>query len=635
MLNGSTKLHVPYTMEDEDAVKLIFECGNLEKAAARSKITIESAMTALVQLRCKHDFEFWTATCVDIQTKYDGVKKFVLNRPQRKLLAVMESMRLRNVPIRVILLKARQWGGSTLVQLYIAWIQLFHRTNWNAMIVAAKKDQSLHIRGMYSRMADAHPANIIDGVSRVKMSPYMLTQNIRIVEGRDCIVGVGSVEEPDSIRSYTTHMLHLSECGLWKSTSTVNAQKLAATLEGGLVTAPYTLLVKESTAKGVGNYFHEQWQKAEAGKTLDKPVFVSWFEDPNEYHEKITNVKDFIEKFIQNTDPSNEYWRYLWKLGATAEHIAWYITKSKSMDAWDMKTEFPSTATEAFQSTGQRVFPISYVLQAREACTEPKLIGNLSAKSSKGPDSFKDLLFEESPGGYLKIWTLPGKLGNEKPGMIYTNRYVAFGDVGGASKGADYSCITVLDRIHTLKGGVPYVCAEWHGHLDHDLFAWYGARLCYWYQKALYAVETNSLVNDHGDVSRGFEADHSLTILDEIKSYYPNMYYRVKPETIQEKWTGVLGFNTNRTTKVMIIDNLKGALREDGYEERNTEACDEFDWYEQKTNGSMGAIDKKHDDRVISRAGAVWLSSQMEPVREIDPTTTKAGTAKSGGFANF
>ncbi|MBR5241403.1 MAG: hypothetical protein IKW05_05650, partial [Muribaculaceae bacterium] len=53
----------------------------------------------------------------------DGDIPFKLNRPQRRLLAEMEEMRIKGKPIRIILLKARQWGGSTLVQIYMAWIQ--------------------------------------------------------------------------------------------------------------------------------------------------------------------------------------------------------------------------------------------------------------------------------------------------------------------------------------------------------------------------------------------------------------------------------------------------------------------------------------------------------------------------------
>jgi hypothetical protein len=64
-------------------------------------------------------------------------------------------------------------------------------------------------------------------------------------------------------------------------------------------------------------------------------------------------------------------------------------------------------------------------------------------------------------------------------------------------------------------------------------------------------------------------------------------------------------------------------MRDDGYEERSAAACNEFDMYEHKPDGTMGAQVGQHDDYVISRAGALWLSGQMDPVKEIDAPKAK------------
>lgn len=59
---------------------------------------------------------------------------FKLNRAQRRVLNKLEKLRKAGKPIKFILLKARQWGGSTLVQIYMLWIMLVHRRNWNTVI---------------------------------------------------------------------------------------------------------------------------------------------------------------------------------------------------------------------------------------------------------------------------------------------------------------------------------------------------------------------------------------------------------------------------------------------------------------------------------------------------------------------
>lgn len=64
------------------------------------------------RLRMLHDFPYWTARYVTIKGKGGGEDRmFVLNRPQRKFVEVLERMRLAGKPIRILLLKARQWGG--------------------------------------------------------------------------------------------------------------------------------------------------------------------------------------------------------------------------------------------------------------------------------------------------------------------------------------------------------------------------------------------------------------------------------------------------------------------------------------------------------------------------------------------
>ena len=62
------------------------------------------------RMRIEEDFEFWCARCVTIKDKMSGRNvPFILNRPQRRLLGVMEDQRTAGKPVRVILLKARQW----------------------------------------------------------------------------------------------------------------------------------------------------------------------------------------------------------------------------------------------------------------------------------------------------------------------------------------------------------------------------------------------------------------------------------------------------------------------------------------------------------------------------------------------
>lgn len=85
-------------------------------------INSNTPLSQVEALRIRYDFEFWCARCVTIKDKVSARSiPFTLNAPQRRVLAMLEDMRTTNQPIRLIMLKARQWGGSTVI-LYVFYI---------------------------------------------------------------------------------------------------------------------------------------------------------------------------------------------------------------------------------------------------------------------------------------------------------------------------------------------------------------------------------------------------------------------------------------------------------------------------------------------------------------------------------
>ena len=95
----------------------------------------------IMKVRFREDPEFALYATDKIEDKVTGnMIPFKLNYPQRKLLKIFEDLRTSGAAIRVVILKARQWGGSTLTQLYIKWLQDFRRDGWNAIVLAQQKN---------------------------------------------------------------------------------------------------------------------------------------------------------------------------------------------------------------------------------------------------------------------------------------------------------------------------------------------------------------------------------------------------------------------------------------------------------------------------------------------------------------
>ena len=74
-------------------------------------------------------------------------------------------------------------------------------------------------------------------------------------------------------------------------------------------------------------------------------------------------------------------------------------------------------------------------------------------------------------------------------------------------------------------------------------------------------------------------------ILDEIRSYYDNLYYRTSPEQIKQGMPTRYGFHTNVHTKPTVINFLKAAMRDNLYLERSLPTILEYNLFEIKNRG--------------------------------------------------
>lgn len=166
---------------------------------------------------------------------------------------------------------------------------------------------------------------------------------------------------------------------------------------------------------------------------------------------------------------------------------------------------------------------------------------------------------------------------------------------------------TALKKLWQAYKYVEECIGTWRGHLDQDLVIWKAVQIARYFNSALLVVESNSL-----DV-KGDEGDHSLTILDEIKDFYPHLYCRTDPQKIREGLPARYGFHTNAATKTDLVNQMNKRFREGGHIERDGRALDEADCYEIKPDGSYGAVDGEHDDIYMSRAIGLKASQTMDP----------------------
>lgn len=612
-------------LESEDEaeqkfIKLVEKHGSFAGVAKElnslsiSKITREDVAMQFARIRIRYDFEFWAYSFIKIKPKAGSPESilsggadvpFKLNRGQRKFLKVLMDKWNAKKPIRIILLKARQWGGSTLTQIFMMWIQFVHFTKWNSVICAHVKDAAGKIEGLYKNAIDHYPWALDPAMKEAyTFRPYMGLDGTRQVSGRGCTISIGSAERPNSLRSSDVALAHFSEVAFYKTTEGGrSAEAFVRNVSSSVAPVFGTMIVFESTADGVGDFFHSEWVAATKAKAQEQdnplhpfyePIFIAWY-DIESYALPIEDYPEFVKSL---NDDEHRMFSY----GATLEQIQWYRWKASDVKKLtNLKAEYPSTDVEAFITTGRPYFPIEDCKRLEKSCRPPQVVGEIQSDALYGEEALNNVRFVEKPeGGRLKIWTPPDC------SIKMASRYVAVVDVNrGISRGADNGIICVFDRYWMAadpENGRPEVVAEWCGHEIMSYFAWTAAKIAKYYDNAFLVIESNT---PESTGAAGYLLD---SVLDEIGSFYDNMYYRVgSPQNIADPPPRKIGFQTNRQTKPVFCAHHQVVLANDLYIERCLEAAIEHETFEYKDDGSLGAASSAHDDRLITRALGIYI----------------------------
>jgi len=253
--------------------------------------------------------------------------------------------------VRAIILKARQEGCST----YVGG-RYYKKTSWEkgqrAFILTHRDDATNNLFKMTRRFHEYMPDPLRASTS------YSSRQEL-VFDKMDSSYGLGTAGSGEIGRSDTIQLFHGSEVASW-----ANADLLVAGIFEAIPDGPGTEVILESTAKGMGNFFHQEWEKAVAGVSDYMPIFIPWF--------WLKEYSRLVPDGFTLSDEDKEY-QQAYKL--TDGQMAWRQAKIAKMStsvgnagATLFKQEYPATAAEAFQTTGQDSYIGSeVVLRARKA----------------------------------------------------------------------------------------------------------------------------------------------------------------------------------------------------------------------------------------------------------------------------
>ncbi len=557
------------------------------------------------------DFYLYLERNLMIKDKVTGaIVPFELNWAQKIFVGMVLADLEAGRPVRYIILKARQLGISTVIEALCFWWTSTHR-NINSIIMAHEREASKNLYEMFRRFyQNAHPYFqptlkyntksdlTFDADDEAKMAA---------VRNRNPVPGLGSkistlVAKDDTGRSGTNHFFHGSEVAAFEDSADV--------ISGVIQTIPLaskTFAFLESTAKGVGGYFFNEWNAAQKGLSAYKPFFLAWWQH-EEYELPPSGGKA----------PWNDYEQELRGIFAdqgmdmeTQERkIAWTRRKQLEFTSDPKKffQEYPHTPMSAFLASGNYAFPIEILMKMLDVAQkrEPQY-GEIYYDDERKAHL---KIVENSP---MKVW-YPAVKGLKYVIGVDTAEGITVSSSTG--KEGDFSVITVMEPQSLT------VVARWRGHIDPDELGNVTFDIGTYYNTALVGVEVNN---------------HGLVTVQKLRDrFYRNLYQRETNEENQfQERTSVLGWRTDRKTKPLIIKNLAAALRDGDIKEFDPVCIGEMMTYMQGDRGEYDGKANGHDDCAMSLAitlhMAEWSSYDVqlakENINKSNPKIKKHGNA--------
>lgn len=491
--------------------------------------------------------------CLKIKTKSGTVVPFRLNDAQRKLYAVAKRQQDAGKPVRLIILKARQLGFSTLTEGLI-----FHacatRRNVNALIVAHREDATANLFRMSKLFYDELPAPVKPMLRASNAQELVFENPSKLRSEREARPGLRSRIRCATAggrgigRSDTLQCVHLSEYAFWPDGADGKASTLAGILQA-VPSLPGTMVVIESTANGFED-FKERWDAAVAGENDFEPVFFAWFENP-----------DYSMPVVPGTEwtPEERDLKAAYQL--TDEQLQWrrWCIANNCGGSLDMfRQEYPSSPGEAFLHSGTGVFDNEQIVLRLERLPSPV-----------GRGEFTDGEWTERETGAITLYELP------EEGVPY----VLGGDTAG--EGSDYFTAIVIDNV---SGRIVAKLRQKYSEPEYvrQIYA-----LGRFYNDALVAIETNF-------------STYPVMKLQEME--YPNQYSREREDTYTRQMKKSYGFRTDRQSRPRAIANLVEVFSSHPEWFTDRELLEEMLTFCYNEDHRPEALAGKHDDLVMGAA---------------------------------
>lgn len=579
-----------------------YERRKVESAAAsiaameKARESIDPALADFVA-KCRASPRYFITRCLSIIPREGGeIVPFIPNYGQDLVLDEVERQIAANQPVRVIILKSRRWGISTLGEALVYW-KTSNFDNVNGIVVAHKKQNTQEIFRIAKTFYDH------DERHKLGIAPEVLASNELAIRfdtdrkqkslgrrGLNSHLMLETAEGSGVATGTTIQAAHLSETSKWPRPEIMAGVGIA------LSKTPGSIGVIESTAEGYDLIFQKAWANAAEGKGGWVPIFLPWQLDPN-------NRIELARGEAANWDFRDPTERELHeKHKVPLECLKWRrmmlaspdLIRSGYTPEQVFRQEFPTTPEEAFLTSGQSFFLPEYVTALEKSGKGPReplfaaRIPHEGVPADRAKTDYSPLICRpvKDPYGELSVWEEP----------VQGQDYVIGADVAEGLDHGDNHCAWVLRRS-TLS----FVARIKSRRFDPDVFGLKVALLGWYYGGALVGIEHNG---------PGIAANAALK-----RIHYPRTWFDRDITRADEPLHQYQGWRTTAGSRRSILDRLEEEVRnatitmpaDDFYSEARTFAL---------VDGRPEAMIGKHDDEIMAVAITLQLHLRGGALRQ-------------------
>jgi hypothetical protein len=566
-----------------------------------------------------YDFPVYAATNLKISTKLGELIPLRFNRMQRYLWGLLLEDLAAGRPVRWFILKGRQLGTSSWVLGLFYWLTST-QSNRQALIVAHDDDATQNFNGKvrYNYHANSHgllkPDTTLSNRDKVHFGVKATAGNASKGPGLNSAISFETANKPSLGRSFTLQYILLSEFALWESYG-IDCDEVLPGLYQAQPKRGGTILIKESTAKGVGqahNFWHDPTNNY-------RKIFISWLAE-DEYRKPLRDDEEFelcdseedggyatkygneieeaelIRKELLQWYPeeaANEEWLHaevLARLNWRRDKINTDFRGDKTL----FRNEYPTIPAHAWAAQSRQCFDGGSIAAMRAHVHEEGLTPYRCNYIHDVEETNPNRKFKVEPYGKVLFYHLPEE----------GETYVIGGDPSmGFAETSDPSALIVLKTPNLEE------VASFNAIMPPEEFAemaFYMGRL---YNNALLGVEHNE---------RGGAVANSIL---SKTLHYPRLYYARDQYT--NKRAKIPGFVTTAVNKSKMVADLAQMIRDHAVLFRSPGLIDpvkgQLIHYEEKKDGSLGGAQGWKDDFVSAALIAVCLASKVHQYPQQSP----------------